>query len=113
MSANRPAHRVASRLVLAALSVAASVAFFAPPEAGAERGITAGIAAPEYQSLDGGSRDLWFNRTVEGNAELVRIDVVWNRVVGSQRPADHAIPPTRLMTSRAWTPRCERPSSVG
>jgi hypothetical protein len=84
VSANRPAHRVASRLVLAALSVA----FFAPPEAGAERGITAGIAAPEYQSLDGGSRDLWFNRTVEGNAELVRIDVVWNRVVGSQRPAD-------------------------
>ena len=79
---------VARRLALTTLALATAVAFWAPAEAGAERGITTGIAVPEAQSLTSSVRDLWLDRTADANADLVRIDVVWRRVVGSARPAN-------------------------
>lgn len=88
MSAASRLGRGGWRLVLAGLSLAAVVALFYPAQAGAKRGITTGIAAPEYQSLDAALRDQWFNRTVQGNADLVRVDVVWRTAVGSRRPAN-------------------------
>jgi hypothetical protein len=75
-------------LTFAASSVAMVVALLIPSEAGAKRGITTGIAVPEALSPDSSVRDLWLDRTAEANADLVRIDVVWRRVVGSARPAN-------------------------
>jgi hypothetical protein len=79
---------VAPRLVLITLAIATAVAFWAPAEAGAKRGITTGIAVPEAQSPTSSERDLWLDRTAKANSDVVRIDVVWRRVVGSARPAN-------------------------
>jgi hypothetical protein len=57
-------------------------------EAGANRGLTTGIAVADNYALDSASRELWFNETAEANADLIRIDVVWRESVGSQRPAN-------------------------
>jgi len=90
--ATRPVHGVGSRLALAALSVAATAALVPPAEARANRGIDTGITVPEAQSPDPSVRDLWLDRTVETNADMVRLDVVWREVVGFQRPVDPADP---------------------
>ena len=75
-------------LSFAASSVAMAVAFLIPSEAAAKRGITTGVAAPnDYLTLDGSVRGFAFDKTVEANADLVRIDVVWRHVVGSVPPA--------------------------
>ena len=87
MSATGARYWDASRLVLAALAVAAAVVV-APAEAQAKRGITPGIVLQEWRSTDNALRDLWFDRTVDANADLVRIDVRWSNFVGPQRPAD-------------------------
>jgi hypothetical protein len=79
--------RAVSWLSLAAFSVAMAVAFLTPSEAGAKRGITTGVAAPsDYRSLDASVRGFAFDKTAEANADLVRIDVLWQSVVGSVPP---------------------------
>jgi hypothetical protein len=80
--------RIASHLTLAALSVAAVASLCAPAEAGAVPGITTGIAVQESTSPDAAVRRLWLDKTVEANADLVRIDVSWNHLVGPERPAN-------------------------
>jgi hypothetical protein len=92
VSAERSAYWVASRLTLGALSVAAAVALAAPAEAHADRGIDTGITVQEAQSPDPSVRDLWLDRTVASNSDILRLDVLWRSIVGSQRPADPADP---------------------
>jgi hypothetical protein len=79
-------------LAVAMLSVAGLAALLAPADAGATRGITTGIAVPESKSADAAVRRLWLDRTVEANADLIRIDVIWREVVGSQPPASPGDP---------------------
>jgi hypothetical protein len=74
------------------LPLVAGVALVIPGEAGAKRGISTGITVLEAQAADASVRDLWLDRTVEANADMVRLDAVWRELVGAQRPADPADP---------------------
>jgi hypothetical protein len=78
---------VAPGLVLTTLALATAVAFLAAGDAEAERGITTGIAVPEAQSSDS-VRDLSLDGTAQANADLIRFDVLWRNLVGSQRPTN-------------------------
>jgi hypothetical protein len=88
VSAIGRARGAAGRPVLAAVAAAAAIALLSPGEAGAKRTIATGVAVPEALSRDAAVRDLWLGNTANANAKLVRTDVVWRGVVGSQRPSD-------------------------
>jgi len=75
-----------------AVAVVAAIALLAPAVAQAERGITPGVAVTEGTSSNAALRDLWLDNTAETGAELVRFDVKWRNVAGSQPPANPGDP---------------------
>jgi hypothetical protein len=82
--------RIGSIAILAALLLAA-LAF--PASAPAARGLLTGLTGPdEYQSSNAGTRALWFDRTVETGAGIVRLAVHWQDFAPLGRPADPANP---------------------
>ena len=66
----------------------AALAF--PASAPAARDLETGFTGlgPPYQSNDPAERAVWFDRTVEARAGMVRLALSWWRVAGVQRPAD-------------------------
>jgi MYXO-CTERM domain-containing protein len=78
---------------VALLACCLLVALVLPSTASAARGLTTGFADPEeYQSAPIDQRQLWFNRTAESGAGIVRLAVEWTSIVGGQRPANAANP---------------------
>jgi Cellulase (glycosyl hydrolase family 5) len=73
------------RTVLIGCALMAALVF--PASAPAARGLVTGLTAVEqYQSPDPGKRALWFDRTVEAGAGIVRLSIEW-RAVAPQPPA--------------------------
>jgi hypothetical protein len=67
-----------------------------PSAASAARGLTTGFSdGDEFQSADASQRNLWFGRTADAGAGIVRIGVEWPAVAtpaGATRPADPTNP---------------------
>jgi hypothetical protein len=62
------------------------------PSAAPAQGLITGLTGPDqYQSGNPGTRALWFNRTVDAGAGIVRLSIEW-KVVAQQRPAAPANP---------------------
>jgi hypothetical protein len=71
---------------LAACALLAALAF--PAAAPAARGLVTGLTGPDvYQSGDPATRNLWFGRTVDAGAGIVRLSVNWETLAPTQRPA--------------------------
>ncbi|MGE5857272.1 MAG: hypothetical protein ACM31K_02160, partial [Solirubrobacterales bacterium] len=82
--------RLARLALLAALGLLALLAL--PSAAPAQRGLTTGLTGvDQYQSGDPASRALWFDRTVDAGAGIVRLSIEW-RSVAPQRPANPTDP---------------------
>jgi hypothetical protein len=74
---------------LAALALLAPLAL--PGAAPAQRGLLTGLTGPgQYQGGDPATRALWFDRTVDAGAGIVRLAVEWRDV--AQRPANPTNP---------------------
>jgi hypothetical protein len=76
-----------------ALMVCLSLAALAfPANAAAQRGLVTGLTSPsQYEATDPAIRALWFDRTVDAGAGIVRLTISW-RKSAPQRPADAADP---------------------
>ena len=82
---------MSGRLALAACVLLAVLAL--PTTASATRGLTTGLTGPsEYQTSDASERALWFGRTADAGAGIVRLAVDWSGTVGATRPADPTNP---------------------
>jgi hypothetical protein len=69
---------------LAACAVLGALVF--PANAPAARGLTTGLTAvDQYQSNDPAVRNLWFNRTVDAGAGIVRLSLHWRSVAATPR----------------------------
>jgi Cellulase (glycosyl hydrolase family 5) len=76
--------------VLIGCALLAALAF--PASAPAARGLVTGTTGPEqYQSGDPATSALWFGRTVEAGAGIVRLPIEW-RSVAPQRPVNPTNP---------------------
>jgi Cellulase (glycosyl hydrolase family 5) len=63
-----------------------------PAKAPAKRGLVTGLTGPwQYQGDDPTVRDLWFDRTVDAGAGIVRLTISW-RDLAPQRPAEPTNP---------------------
>jgi hypothetical protein len=70
-----------------------------PSAARAQHGLVTGLTGPdEYQSPNAGTRALWFDRTVEAGAGIVRLSIEW-RGVAPQRPPAPANPGSYNLTT--------------
>jgi hypothetical protein len=79
-------------LAVTAGSLVAAVAL--PASAPAARGLTTGLTAvDQYQSPDPNTRALWFDRTVDAGAGIVRFSLHW-RGLAPTPPANPASPPS-------------------
>jgi hypothetical protein len=68
-------------------------AFALPAAAPAKRGLVTGFTGPDnYQTTDASKRALWFDRTVDAGAGIVRIGLSWAAFGGAARPADPTNP---------------------
>jgi hypothetical protein len=64
-----------------------------PATASATRGLTTGLTGPsEYQTSDASERALWFGRTADAGAGIVRLAVDWSGTVTATRPPDPTNP---------------------
>jgi hypothetical protein len=80
-----------ARLALAGCALLAVLAL--PATASATRGLTTGLTGPgEYQSADASERALWFGRTSDAGAGIVRLAVGWSSTVTATRPPDPTNP---------------------
>jgi hypothetical protein len=83
--------RLGRLAVLAFCGLAAALA--SPAVAPAERGLLTGFAdGARYESSDPTERATWLDRTLEARAGIVRLDLSWRGVAGSQRPLDPTNP---------------------
>ena len=81
--------RLARVALLAALGLLAVLAL---PSAAPAQSLVTGLTGPDqYQSGDPATRALWFNRTVDAGAGIVRLPIEW-RDVAPQRPAEPTNP---------------------
>ena len=82
-------HRRHSALLVALASFAAIIGavLALAPRADATRDLDVGFADYLYGSIDEQERNLWADRTVAANANIVRVNVYWRSVV-SHEPAD-------------------------
>jgi hypothetical protein len=79
------------RLALAVCALLTVLAL--PATASATRGLTTGLTGPsEYQSADPSERALWFGRTSDAGAGIVRLAVDWSGTVTATRPPDPTNP---------------------
>jgi hypothetical protein len=89
--------RLARVALLAALGLLALLAL--PNAAPAQQGLVTGLTGPgQYQSGDPASRALWFDRTVDAGAGIVRLAVEW-RDAAPQRPAQPTNPASYNLSS--------------
>jgi hypothetical protein len=70
------------------------VALAVPASGGAKRGLVTGLTGvDQYQTSDKAERTLWFNRTVDAGAGIIRLGITWPTVApGSARPPDPTNP---------------------
>src|SRR6266540_164138 len=81
--------RAAALLVACGLLLALAL----PAAAPAARGLVTGLTGPDlYQSADPATRNLWFGRTVDAGAGIVRLSINWETLAPTQRPADPTNP---------------------
>jgi hypothetical protein len=85
----RPAR---SRLGLLAAAVGLLAALVLPTTASAARPLTTGFESDIYQSPDANTRNLWFDKTVDSGAGIVRLGVSWMNLAGATRPANPSDP---------------------
>jgi Cellulase (glycosyl hydrolase family 5) len=79
-------------LLLGVVALAAAMASLAQP-AWATRGLETGFDDVDvYQSSDPAVRDLWFDRTVQSDAGIVRLTLSWRSVTGSSPPTTPSNP---------------------
>lgn len=79
------------RLALAVCALLTVLAL--PATASATRGLTTGLTGPsEYQGADPSERALWFGRTSDAGAGIVRLAVDWSGTVTATRPPDPTNP---------------------
>ena len=82
---------------LVASSLLVALAF--PANAPAQRGLVTGLTSPsEYEATDPAIRALWFDRTVDSGAGIIRLTISW-RKSAPQRPADAANPDSYRLVS--------------
>ena len=102
--------RLARVALLAALGLLALLAL--PSAAPAQQGLLTGLTGPEqYQSGGPASRALWFDRTVDAGAGIVRLSIEW-RSVAPQRPANPTNPASYNLTSLDGSVRDARARGV-
>jgi hypothetical protein len=78
---------------IAMLACCLLIALVLPSTASAARGLSTGFADPEeYQGGSVAQQQLWFDRTLQSGAGIVRFAVEWNAIAGAQRPANPANP---------------------
>lgn len=83
--------RRASRLGLLALACGLLAALMLPSGASAARGLTTGFESDTYQSSDPSIRKMWFDRTVDSGAGIIRLALTW-AAAAPNRPADPTNP---------------------
>src|SRR5690242_10771871 len=83
----KPGKRLTAALGLAAILVTLA----GGGTASATRGLATGFSDQLYGSPDPNERSLWFDRTVQANASLVRFPVAWSTAAPSP-PADPGNP---------------------
>jgi Cellulase (glycosyl hydrolase family 5) len=82
--------------VLIGCALLAGLAF--PSSAPAARGLTTGLTGPEQYQGAPADRELWFDRTVDAGAGIVRLPIEW-RSVAPQRPAQPTNPSSYSLLS--------------
>jgi hypothetical protein len=83
--------RRATAVALMACGLLAAIAF--PATAAAKQSLMTGFSDPdEYQTTDSATRNLWFGRTADSGAGIVRLAIEWPTIVGATRPADPTNP---------------------
>jgi hypothetical protein len=87
-----PLRRAPSRFGPIALVSALLAALAIPAAASAARPLTTGFEADHYQSPDPTERSVWFNRTVDADAGIIRLGLSWANTAGATRPADPTNP---------------------
>jgi hypothetical protein len=87
VSAVESARKRAIRLCLAAALALVCLAA-AATDAPAARGLKTGFIAFEYLNSDAAIRHPWLDRTVQANADMVRLSIDWKANVGDDPPAN-------------------------
>jgi hypothetical protein len=90
-----PRPRPRCTVVLATLVLVGAAQMAISPKTIAARGLTTGFYSSGYGAPDESVRDLWFDRTVQANAGVVRINILWSGVAHTspgdpRNPADPA-----------------------
>ena len=86
------------KLLTVLIGCALMAALVFPSTAPAARGLTTGLTGVEQYQGNPAARELWFDRTVEAGAGIVRLPIEW-RSVAPQRPAQPTNPASYNLAS--------------